>query len=167
MSSRADPTKYRRPPRGLMPREYSGKDLATAFKFSLKELDGRVRVLEEIIGEADKEAEDVEAQLGETGPSTSRYHLRAITALYSARRAFYGYAMLLESMGLSKDQKQVIQQLQNITNMVIRLQQTIQMVNIAINLMEAHAGPIGWAMIALSAGTLAGSMVYGSRGIGG
>ena len=155
----------RRVSRGLMPGEYSAKDLD--LRGLLEDLEKRITSLEATITTAQKEAEDVGAQLGETGSSTSGYHLRAITALYSARRAFYGYAMLLESMGLSKDQKQVIQQLQNITNMVIRLQQTIQMVNIAINLMEAHAGPIGWAMIALSAGTLAGSMVYGSRGIGG
>jgi len=75
--------------------------------------------------------------------------------------------MLLDSMGLSKDQKAAIQQLQNMMNMVIRLQQTLQMADIAIKAFYAQSGPVGWMMLALTAGTLAGSMVYGSRGIGG
>ena len=122
----------------------------------------RLEALEQTIATGQKEAEEAAGETGER-----EFAVRPISVLYGMRRAFYGYAMLLESMGLSKDQKQTIQQLQNVMNMVIRLQQTIQMVDIAMKAFYANAGPVGWMMLALSAGTLAGSMVYGSRGLGG
>ena len=127
----------------------------------------RLEALEQTIALAQKESEGVAAEMGEEGAGPSGFAVRPISVLYGMRRAFYGYAMLLESMGLSKNQKQTIQQLQNVMNMVIRLQQTIQMVDIAMKAFYANAGPVGWMMLALSAGTLAGSMVYGSRGLGG
>ena len=157
----------RRVSRGLMPGEYSAKDLD--LRGLLEDLEKRITSLEATITTAQKESEAVAAEMDIKGSvsEASRFHVSPMGVLFGLRRAFYGYAMLLDSMGLSKDQKAAVQQLQNMMNMVIRLQQTLQMADIAIKAFYAQSGPVGWMMLALSAGTLAGSMVYGSRGIGG
>jgi len=160
-STRADPTRYRRPPRGLMPGEYSPEDIVEA----LRDISIRLKTLEDSIAAAEKEGAQVAAELGEEGEG--KFNIRPITMLYNVRRAFYGYIMMLESMGLSKDQKQTMMQLKDLMNMVVRLQQTIQMVDVAVQAFYLKSGPIGWVMLALSAGTMAGSIVYGYRGVGG
>jgi len=146
----------------------SSGDWAAEIFSIMKELDDRLTVLEQQIQAAQKESADVAEETGsEGGAEASGFHVRPLSMLFSARRAFYGYSMMLEEMGLSKNDKQLVQQLRNTMNMVVRLQQTIQMADVAMKAFHAGAGPIGWAMLALSAGTMVGGMVYGYRGIGG
>ena len=97
-----------------------------------------------------------------TGPSL--YEVIVLTA--QARRALYGYAMLLSEMGLSKDQKQVVQQLQYVTSMVLRLIQTIKILQVAMDI-AAISTPMAVPYLFLAGGTLAASMMYGSRLSGG
>ena len=62
-STRADPTRYRRPPRGLMPGEYSPEDIVEA----LRDINIRLKTLEDSIAAAEKEGAQVAAELGEEG----------------------------------------------------------------------------------------------------
>jgi len=82
-----------------------------------------------------------------------------------ARRAIYGYAMLLESMGLSKEQKEAVRQLEAMTTVAIRTIQTLKMLEVAVAAFEAGSGPYGWLMLALAGGTAAASLVYSGRAV--
>jgi len=150
-----------------MSKASSGEWAAEIFSM-MKELDERLTLLEQQIQAAQKESVNVAAEMGEAGPvSSSGFSIRPISMLFNVRRAFYGYAMMLEAMGLSKNDKQLVMQLRNTMNMVIRLQQTIQMADVAMKAFYAGAGPVGYVMLALSAGTMIGGIVYGYRGMGG
>ena len=80
----------------------------------------------------------------------------------AARRALYGYAMLADSLGLPKDMREHVRQLESITSGVIRLMQTIRI----LEAVEAGTiwGPWGWV---LAGGTLAATFVYSARVGGG
>ena len=80
----------------------------------------------------------------------------------AARRAIYGYAMLADSLGLPKDMKEHVRQLEAITSGAIRLMQTIKI----LEAVEAGTiwGPWGWL---LAGGTLAATFVYTARAGGG
>lgn len=90
-----------------------------------------------------------------------------ISLIGMARRSIYGYAMLLDSMGISKDQKEMVKQVEASISSMMRLMQTIRAVDLAMKAFEAGSGPLGWAYLAMSGGMFAASMMYGGRSLGG
>lgn len=70
----------------------------------------------------------------------------AMTELRKVERLLFRTLSLFERMGLSPDVQQAINQLQ-------RLIMTVRSVQVAINLMYAASGPVGWALAAVGLGT--------------
>jgi hypothetical protein len=105
-----------------------------------------------------------EETTSEEDMTEARIHaMSTITAIGAARRAMYGYAMLLDQMGLSKDQKQMIRQVEASISAMMRLMQTMRMVQLAM----ATSGPYGWIYLAMAGGMGAAALMYGNRTMGG
>jgi predicted HAD superfamily phosphohydrolase len=90
-----------------------------------------------------------------------------ISMIGMARRAVYGYAMLLDSMGLPKDQREMVRQVENSITSMMRLMQTIRVLDLTIKAFEAGMGPMGWVYLAMAGGMAAATMMYGQRSLGG
>jgi len=82
-----------------------------------------------------------------------------------ARRAIFGYGQLLGEMGLDKDQKKMIRQIENTISMILRLTQAIKLMR-EIQIIGLFT-PIGAAYGFLALGTLASSLYYGMKFSGG
>lgn len=144
----------------------------------LSELRAHVDLLEDKVAEiisgsssGSEEQSDVSAKwTGEyaAGFENARLHaISAISEIAMARRAIYGYAMLLDEMGLPKDQRELVRHIESTVSSLLRLMQTVRMAEYAMEAFEAASGPIGWLYLVLAGGTLAGAMVYGGRAMGG
>mgnify|MGYP001080111850 CR=1 FL=1 len=121
----------------------------------------RVEALEQKLGELDRE-------LGKSAPEgeapTKDQLLSYRVLLFDVRRAIYGYTQLLNLIGLPKDHKQAIQAIHDMINAVIRLQQTIYMLEMA---MAAGMGPAGIFYLLVAGGTFASTFTYSARASGG
>jgi len=96
--------------------------------------------------------------------------LEATYQLSMVRRALYGYAVLLGEMGLSKDQKQLVRDFENVTSAVLRLMQAIRIAWVALAALEAaESGDplIAIARLAIAGGYFASSLYYTSKISGG
>jgi hypothetical protein len=149
-------------------------------KTELIDLKVRVTALEEHLtalshgaGEPTPSGVTGETPIGE-GPSPSETISMAEQlkeATYTIRQATTsarGYLMLLDQMGLSKDQKKMIKELESAMMMIMKLITTIRLLALAYKeLTVAEAGPIGIVYGVFAAGTFAASMAYGSKLTGG
>jgi len=90
-----------------------------------------------------------------------------ISMIGMARRSVYGYAMLLDSLGLPKDQREMIRQVEASITAMMRLMQAVRATELAIQAFEAGMGPIGWVYLAMSGGMYAATIMYGSKTLGG
>ena len=88
------------------------------------------------------------------------YQVMSLVA--GARRAVYGYAMLLNEMGLSKDQKVLVRQIQQTIGMILRLVQTVRIMMVAMEAISVGS-PWGIPFTIIGGGTFAASIAYGSR----
>ena len=92
--------------------------------------------------------------------------LTLISEISAARRALYGYGMLATELGLPKDMQEGIRHLEHMTSAVMRLYQTMILLQAAQTAFEAGT-PMGWVMLALAGGSAAASLVYAGRSVGG
>jgi len=90
-----------------------------------------------------------------------------ISMIGMARRSVYGYAMLLDSLGLPKDQREMIRQVEASITAMMRLMQAVRATELAIRAFEAGMGPMGWVYLAMSGGMYAATIMYGSKTLGG
>jgi len=100
--------------------------------------------------------------------ATTRYHaMSTVSMIGAARRAMFGYAMLLDKLGLPKEQKQTVKSIEAVISGAMRLMQTMKMVQYSMAAFEAGMGPVGWVYLAMAGGTAAASMMYGNKALGG
>ena len=81
--------------------------------------------------------------------------------LMALRRAMFGYTMLAASMGLDKNMRQQLRQIENMISAAVRLMQTIRI------LQAMEAGTMGWWGLPLTGGMLAATFVYSAKATGG
>ena len=81
--------------------------------------------------------------------------------LMALRRAMFGYTMLAASMGLDKNMRQQLRQIENMISAAVRLMQTIRV------LQAMEAGTMGWWGLPLTGGMLAATFVYSAKATGG
>lgn len=89
--------------------------------------------------------------------------------LLMVRRALYGYGMLLTQMGLSKDQREVVKQLERMATTATRLMQTLKVLMTMMEMYEKGTlfGPYGMLLGLIAGGTLAASMAFSAKMGGG
>jgi hypothetical protein len=92
--------------------------------------------------------------------------LSMIAEISAARRALYGYGMLATELGLPKEMGEQIRHFEQLTSAVMRLYQTMILLQAAQTAFEAGT-PMGWLMIILAGGSAAASLVYTGRAVGG
>ena len=149
-------------------------------KAELVDLKVRVTALEEHLtalshgaGESTPSGVTGETPIGE-GPSPSETISMAEQlkeATYTIRQAttsMRGYMMLLDQMGLSKDQKKMIKQMEETMMMIMKIMTTIRIMSLAIEAATTPAmGPYAPLYALFAGGTMAASMAYGSKLTGG
>ena len=137
-------------------------------ELAVKPLEERMNALEAALkgepAEEKKEGEGIGE--GEEKVRTQEF-INVYVAALAARRAIYGYAMFLESMGLPKEQKEVVRRIEQLITMVIRLQQTIAMAELALIALESGHPYLGLFRAITAGGTALASFTYGSRSMGG
>jgi hypothetical protein len=117
-------------------------------------VDSLIEEAKEVSKETDLEAETVKAR-------------GLIVELFAARRALYGYTSLISSMGLGKDATEAMRKIQDLVNMIIRLQQTIAITQLALVALETGHPYLALIRIAMGGGMAAAALTYGSRTGGG
>ena len=133
-------------------------------ELAVKPLEERMNALEAALkGEPAEEKKEGE---GEEKVRTQEF-INVYVAALAARRAIYGYAMFLESMGLPKEQKEVVRRIEQLITMVIRLQQTIAMTELALTALYAGHPYLALFRVVVAGGTALASFTYGSRSMGG
>jgi hypothetical protein len=121
----------------------------------------------------DTSSQGVKATSDEVDNATSNiksYTDSVVDATYLIREAsvaMRGYGMLLDQMGLSKDQKKLIHDMEETMMMVYKVIQTLRLLEAANLAFEAGSGGLGMLEIGLAGGVFAGSMAYGSKVVGG
>lgn len=109
----------------------------------------------------------VGSEEGEEEDSTNNIK-QSSYAIQQATIAMRGYLMLLQQLGLSKDQKKMISELQTAMMMVMKIAATISVVQ---GLMELSAtgglDPTAWIQIVMAGGYASSSLAYGSKTVGG
>jgi hypothetical protein len=132
------------------------------FTVRLAAVEQKLNILESQVQTLMEEAKKITTETDMEGEKERARGL--LIELYAARRALYGYAMILNSMGLSKDQKEAIRQIESLLNSILRASQAITV----LNLMLSATTPWGFAAYGiLAGGMLAASLAYGSRSLGG
>jgi hypothetical protein len=133
----------------------------------------RVTLIEDYLREAgigkDETGEKTPSEVGVGEEGEGGTEGASVTSLTSvlvltmqARRALFGYGKLLEEMGLSKDQKKTVKDLEYIGTIVLRLMQTIRLLQAATVALEA--GSIyGLPLAVIGGGTFAASLAYGMK----
>jgi hypothetical protein len=122
-----------------------------ALEAKIQEVEGRP---ETAVTEEDMESERIKA-------------ISTISLIGMARRSVYGYAMLLDSLGLPKDQAEMVKQIEAGITSMMRLMQAVRATELAMRAFEAGMGPLGLAYLAMSGGMYAATMLYGGRSMGG
>ena len=110
------------------------------------------------------------AEIGKETDNIKSYTDSVVDATYLIREgsiAMRGYGMMLDQMGISKDQKKMIHEMEETMMMIHKIIQTIYLLEAANTAFEASQGPLGILEIGLAGGVFAGSMAYGSKVIGG
>lgn len=106
--------------------------------------------------------ESTETQTNTEGLVKATYEIRTATI------AMRGYLMLLDQMHLSKDQKKMLMELQNIMMMVMKAAQVMRILQMVMKVTEAGTmGPMGIFDIVLMGGFGSASLAYGSKTIAG
>jgi hypothetical protein len=99
----------------------------------------------------------------ENAKSASAATMEATYALNQASISMRGYSTLLSEMGLSKDQKRMLAQLNETMMMIQKVASTLKLLEAAQAAFEAGSGPIGWLELAFAGGTAASGIAYGSK----
>jgi len=134
---------------------------------ALEEVNKRIDELEARILQGNITTTEGEREVEtEEGEDRTYRALSTIAAIGAARRALYGYAMLADSLGLPKDMREQVRQLEAMTSAAMRLMQTIKLLEYAQAAFEAGT-PMGWLLLALAGGTAAATIVYTARSGGG
>jgi len=128
------------------------KQRLTAIENTLGEMKGRTGAVGPVKPEGEP-GEDIYAPI-------NIYEVLVATA--QARRALYGYSMLLQQMGLSKEQKMLIRELEQTTSMVLRLTQAINLMMMAAKALETSS-PWAIPFLILAGGMFAATLGYGMK----
>lgn len=174
----------------------NGNTFGQNVKSELMEFRGRITALEQEIatlqGGMQKSPEIDLSQVDESGfptfdPSTAKitdhdienvksYSEQVMEATYlmhEAATATRGYMLLLTQAGLSKEQKKVVHELEDVMMMALKVGSTIRLLmkaQEAFNAAElagASISPLGMFEVAVAGGMLAASVGYGSKLRGG
>ena len=167
-----------------MPKEWEWKTFADAgafdswsdkVNFELMEIRGRIESIEAQLKdlgalekketaekgtETDEETPEGREETGDKYAPHDIYDVLVLTA--RLRRALYGYTMLLSRMGLSRDHKKLVREIEYTISLVMRLVQTVQLL-MAANAALSAGSPMGLLFLAIAGGTFAASVAYGSK----
>jgi hypothetical protein len=138
-------------------------------------IDERFRDMEDKLAELEKAIQAIQAGTPATtegiageeekiGMSLSEaiYNLRVL------RISLIQYDRLARELGLPQSIRDSIKYFEDFNNIMYRTMQLVRITDIAIKAMEAGMGPLGWAMLGISAGGYAASLVVsGMRFMGG
>jgi hypothetical protein len=102
-------------------------------------------------------------ETAENAKSASAATMEATYALNQATISMRGYSTLLSEMGLSKDQKRMISELNESMMMIQKAASTLKLLQAAQVAFEAESGPIGWLMLLFAGGTAASGIAYGGK----
>jgi hypothetical protein len=128
----------------------------------LEDVKNRLTNLETQINQQISEGKE---ELGEGEATTRQQIISDYVAIRMTVTALRGYQGALVLAGLLP--KDVAKQLLEIEIMTARVAQGIRIMQMAMTAFEAGAGPMGWALLALSGGSFAASIVWGSKLSGG
>jgi hypothetical protein len=100
---------------------------------------------------------------GEEGEELDRVSLREyIMQIRMVNIALRGYGQLLNELGLPKNLRHAIYQIENMVMMLLRLMQLINMINLIMT--GVVTGPYGWFV---AGGLLSGMLAYSGKVLGG
>ena len=106
---------------------------------------------------------EVKEAAAENVKSYSQSVMEATYLVREATISVRGYGMLLDQMGLSRDQKRMVHQIEEGMMMVHKFIQAMKLLQAAQIAFEAEEGPLGWLEIALAGGLGAASIAYASK----
>lgn len=122
------------------------------------------------VSQAQGSAGDTAQEIGKATDNIKSYTDSVVDATYLIREAsiaMRGYGMMLDQMGISKDQKKMVHEMEETMMMIHKMIQTIHLLEAANTAFEAGQGPLGILEIGLAGGVFAGSMAYGNKVIAG
>jgi hypothetical protein len=144
-----------------------------AWKYTVED---RLRELEEKIASLEQQLQSVATgtptgAAGMTGEDIEKVGTSLPEIIYNLRvlrLSMMQYSKLANELGIPKDIRESMKYFENFTNIMYRTMQLVRMTDMAIKAMEVGMGPMGWAMLAISSGGYAASlMVSGMRFMGG
>jgi len=106
---------------------------------------------------------------GEDLDTTTRDLVKATYVIRSTAVAMRGYLMLLDQAGLSRNQKEMVRELEYIMMAAMKAAQTIKLLILAYQTMAAAEAvtPMGVFYLALAGGVGAASIAYSNKTLGG
>ena len=104
----------------------------------------------------------------QVSPTTSETLMQATYAIRSTAIAMRGYLMLIDQMGLSRDQKKMIREMEYVMMMIMKLSQTIKLLQLAQGLLTVSMGdPRGLLYLFLAGGYGMAGIAYANKTMGG
>ena len=136
---------------------------------AIEEVNRRITALETQLSQTIPPTQDTGTpeDMEELERKTRDSAVSTIVMVAQARRAVYGYAMLLDSLGLPKDAREQVRHFEQLISAILRLQQTIAITEMALTALETGHPYLALFRFAVAGGTAAATLIYSSRATGG
>jgi len=138
--------------------------------FELQELRSHVERLDAELQQLIQGREGItrEGREEQISSTTSETLMQATYAIRSTAIAMRGYLMLIDQMGLPRDAKRMIREIEYIMMMIMKLSQTIKLLQLAQGLLTVSMGdPRGLLYLFLAGGYGMAGIAYANKTMGG